>query len=138
MISPISTTKSYILQPGLLEKHRETLEWMSAVLLWKRELTFFQKLLDQYASKFTAVEDKKKVDHFQNLIIYYNGEVVGGLRRKLIDHEARLAAMLETMDESKVEYFKEHDDVMQELETFSRSFSTYKEELFQFIEKDMG
>ncbi|HYG18273.1 MAG TPA: hypothetical protein VD816_05060 [Ohtaekwangia sp.] len=137
MISPVSITKNYILQPGLLEKHRKTLEWMSAVLLWKRELAFFQKLLDQYAPKFTDVEDKKKIDHFQNILIYYNAEVTGELRRKLIDHETRLATMLETMDESRTDYYKEHDGVMQDLEAFSRSFITYKEDLFHFIEKAM-
>lgn len=81
MISVTSVTKDYILQPTLLEKHRKTLAWLSSTLLWKRECNFFQKLLDQYGSKFTAIEDKK-LDHFQNLIIYYNGEVIDEFRKK--------------------------------------------------------
>jgi hypothetical protein len=137
MISATSVTTNYILQPGLLDKHRKTLNWLSSSLLWQREFNFFQKLLDQHATKFNAIEDKKKIDHFQNLLIYYNNEVIIDLRKKLRDHENKLADMLKTKDELKTEYFKEHDALMQELEAFNVSFIEYKEELFEFIEKVM-
>jgi len=137
MISVTSVTSNYILQPSLLEKHRNTLTWLSSTLLWQREFNFFQKLLDEYGPKFNVVEDKKKIDHFQNLIIYYNNEVIPDLRKKLRDHEIRLADMLQTKDESKIEYFKEHDGIMQELESFNISFIEFKEKLFGFIEQKM-
>ena len=137
MISVTSVTSEYILQPSLLEKHRRTLEWLSSTLLWKREFIFLQKLLDQQSIKFSSVDDKKKVDHFQNLIIYYNGEVIDGLRKKLREHESKLADVLQTKNELKTEYFKEHDAIMQELESFQIRFVEYKEGLFEFIEKVM-
>ncbi len=135
MISVTSVTNEYILQPSLLEKHRKTLNWLSSTLLWQYEFSFFQKLLDQNAAKFTTVDDKKQIDHFQNLITYYNGELIPGLRKKLRDHENRLADVLKTKNETKTEYFKEHDALMQELESFNISSIEYKEELFGFIEK---
>ena len=135
MISVTSGTNAYILQPSLLEKHRRTLNWLSSTLLWQREFNFFQKLLDQNAGKLTSVDDKKKIDHFQNLILYYNSELILALRKKLRDHENRLADMLKTRNETKTEYFKEHDALMQELESFNLSFIEYKEEFFEFIEK---
>ena len=134
MISVTSVTSNYIIQPSLLEKHRKTLTWISSTLLWQREFNFFQKLLDQYAAKFSTVEHKKMIDHFQNLIIYYGHEVVPNLRKKLRDHEVRLADMLQTKDELKTEYFKEHDGIMQELEAFDVSFIEFKDSLFAFIE----
>ena len=134
MISVTSVTNDYIIQPSLIEKHRRTLNWLSSTVLWQREFNFFQKILDQSAPKFSRIEDKKKIDHFQNLIIYYNGELIGELRKKLRDHEHRLADMLQTKDERKTEYFKEHDALMLELESFSNSFAEYKEEFFEFIE----
>jgi hypothetical protein len=137
MISVTSVTSNYIIQPSLLEKHRKTLTWISSTLLWQREFNFFQKLLDQYAAKFSIVEHKKKIDHFQNIIIYYNHEVVPNLRKKLRDHEVRLADMLQTKDELKTEYFKEHDGIMQELEAFDVSFIEFKDNLFAFIELAM-
>jgi hypothetical protein len=137
MISVTSITSDYILQPSLLEKHRKTLSWLSATLLWQREFNFFQKLLDQYAPKFSGADDKKNVSHFQNLIIYYRDELILDLRKKLRDHENRLANLLMTKDELKTQYFKEHDVIMQELEAFNTSFTDFKNDLFEFIEKVM-
>ena len=96
MVSVTSGTNQYILQPSLLEKHRKTLNWLSSTLLWQREFNFFQKLLDQNAPKLTSVDDKKKIDHFQNLILYYNSQLIPEFRKKLRDHENRLAEMLKT------------------------------------------
>jgi len=135
MISVTSGTNEYILQPSLLEKHRRTLNWLSSSLLWQREFNFFQKLLDQNAAKAISVDEKKKIDHFQNLIIYYNSELIPEFRKKLRDHENRLADMLKTKNELKIQYFKEHETIMQELESFNIRFIEYKEELFEFIEK---
>ena len=135
MISVTSGTNEYILQPSLLEKHRRTLNWLSSSLLWQREFNFFQKLLDQNAAKAISVDEKKKIDHFQNLIIYYNSELIPEFRKKLQDHENRLADMLKTKNELKIQYFKEHETIMQELESFNIRFIEYKEELFEFIEK---
>ena len=137
MISVTSTTDKYILQPSVLNKHKESLQWLSAAVLWKRELAFFQKLLDQYAPKFTAIDDKKKIDHFQNVIIYYKGELIDTMTGKLRLHEKKLAEMLEAHDETKTEYFKEHDALMGEFESLSQQFTQYKDELFAFIEKGM-
>ena len=137
MISVTSATNRYIVQPTLLNKHRKTLEWLSSAVLWKHELAFFQKLLDQYAPKFSAVEDKQKIDHFQNIVLYYRGELINELTDKLRLHEKKLADMLERKNESKTEYFKEHDALMNELESFNKQFVQYKEEFFEFIERAM-
>jgi hypothetical protein len=135
MVSVTAVTNNYIIQATLLEKHRKTLDWISATHLWKREFLFFQKLLDQHAPQFFTLEDKKKIDHFQYLLLYYNGELVDHLRKKLHEHENRLSDLLLTKNELKTEYFKEHDALMNELNSFQTSFVSYKNELFQFIEK---
>lgn len=137
MISVTSVTDKYIVQPTLLAKHKRTLEWLSTAILWKHELTFFQKLLDQYSPKFTDVEDKKRIDHFQNLLIYYKNELINGLSDKLRMHEKHLADMLESRNESKTEYFKEHNEIMNELEAFNNTFTEYKEDFFFFMEQAM-
>lgn len=137
MISITGITDNYILQPGLINKHRKTLEWLSSIMLWKREVIFFQRVLEQYASQFTTVADKKRIDHFQNLITYYGGEIIDTLRKKLRDHESNLADAFQTKNELGTAYFKDHGAIMQELETFSISFKEFKEEFFGLIEKAM-
>jgi hypothetical protein len=134
MISVLGSTGKYILQPSLLEMHKQTLEWLSATALWKREISFFQKVLDQHANKSTAVEFKKDLDHYQNLITYYNGELVDELRKKLRGHESKLAHMLQSLNEADTEYFKEHKGIMDELTSFQDVFYTFKHGFFDFIE----
>lgn len=138
MVSVTSVTNNYILQPTLLNKHRETLEWLSEAALWKKELTFFQKLLDQHALKKFDYEQHKKVGHFQSIVTYYNAELIDTLTSRLRLHEKKLADMLESKDETKTEYFKEHDGLMTELQSLKAQFNRNKEEFFSFIEKSMS
>jgi hypothetical protein len=137
MISAISTTSNYILQPSLIEMHRKSLEYISYTVLWKRELSFFQKLIDKYATKFISVEEKKRVGHFQSLITYYSAELVDELNRKLRNHEADLARMLQSKNESDTQYFAEHRDLMNQLEDFKRGYDSFHHELYDFIETVM-
>jgi len=134
MISVLGSTGKYILQPGLLDMHRQTLEWLSATALWKREVTFFQKVLDQNAGNSDAVEFKKELDHYQSLITYYGGELIDLLRRKLRDHEHHLAHMLQQSKESDTVYFNEHKSIMDELGSFQDAFHNFKHSFFDFIE----
>jgi hypothetical protein len=135
MISVTSVTDKYILQPTLISKHKKTLEWLSAAVLWKIELSFFQKLLDQAAPKFSNSEEKKQIDHFQNIIIYYKGELIDSLTSRLRLHEKNLADLLQSHDETKVQYFKEHDTLMNEFESLNNQFAEYKTNLYVFVEK---
>ena len=137
MISPISITDKYILQPTLLNKHQMTLEWLSAAMLWKQELGFFQKLIDEYAPKYSGPDELKQVDHFKNLINYYNRDLIDSIMQRLRSHENKLAEMLRLRDETKTEYFAEHDDLMSELESLNNRFAQIKLELFLFIETAM-
>jgi hypothetical protein len=135
MISVTGQSGKYILQPSLVGMHRETTEWISACELWKRELAFFQKLLDQHAPKAAEVEFKKQIDHYQHLITYYQGELVDLLRKKLKDHEKKLALMLNELKESDTEYFKEHAGMMEEVSDFAKVFAEFKHSFFAFIER---
>lgn len=135
MISVLGTTNKYMLQPGLLDMHRESIDWLSATAFWKRESIFFQKLLDNHAGKNQHADFKKEVDHFQSLITYYHGELIDTYRKKLREHESRLAHMLQELKESDTQYFKEHEGLMQELRTFEHSFKDLKHRLYDFIER---
>lgn len=135
MISVLATTNKYILQPSLLEMHRESMNWLSATALWKREIGFFQKLLDNHTSTNRSEDFKKEVDHFQNLITYYGGELIDVFRRKLRDHESRLAHMLQELKESDTEYFKEHQGLMEEIATFEKAFIDFKHNIYDFVER---
>lgn len=135
MISVLSTTNKYILQPSLLDMHKQSVTWLSATIFWKREVIFFQKVLSSKASFYTSGEDKQKIDHFQSLITYYGGELIDELSARLRKHENGLAHMLQSLNESDTRYFTEHKKIMSDLDEFASSFANLKHDLFEFIER---
>ena len=137
MVSVMSATNRYILQPGLVEMHRESLECLSMTALWKRELHFFQKLLDKYAPEFSSLDEKKRVGHFQSLLTYYSGELVDEINRKIRHHEINLARMLQQNNESDTKYFAEHQDLIMQVESFSKNYEAFHHDLYDFIESAM-
>jgi hypothetical protein len=52
-------------------------------------------------------------------------------------HEGDLANMLQSMNESDTQYFKDHEGVITELAAFSKTYDQFRHEFFGFIEKLM-
>ena len=128
----------YLLEIGIEELHKESEVWVSRINLWKRELDFFQKLLDTFSSKFDKEEDKKTVDHFQNLIIYYNGELLESYKQAVRRQEKNLGIMLTNgtqMDEAA--FRNKHIGLKEKIDSFDREFRKTKQEFFDFIESKM-
>jgi len=119
----------------LESKHKETLDWLSSIKLWQKELAFFQTILDGTAHYFKTPEDKKKVSRFQNLFLYYHAEVLLELRTKLRNHDNHLANIFSKNYSSENNYNNEHEVVMSELRAFSKQFGELKNDFFKFIEK---
>ena len=128
----------------LTEQNLESLlynskEWKSEVEMWKRELQFFQILLDKYASQMNTVEQKQKMDHFQHLIIYYNGELLDYFNQKARRHAKYLAGHVENDKPlNKEEYQEKYGTVNNQINAFASEFRKYKMDFFQFIEKVLG
>lgn len=129
---------------SLAEQNLESLlynsnEWKSEVEMWKQELNFFQKLLDKFASQLTSVEQKQKMDHFQNLIIYYNGELLDFFKQKARRHSKYLAEHVKNHQAlNKEEYNEKFGSVNTQLNSFASEFRKYKSEFFQFMESALN
>jgi len=128
----------YLLEIGIEELHKDSKVWMSRIELWKRELLFFQKLLDSYSTKFNNPEDKKSEAHFQNLIIYYSGELLDEYKQSVRRQEKRLAELVTIDGQEQVDQteFRNHQIRLKaKVDSFDREFRKYKHEFFTFIEK---
>ncbi|MGC1241310.1 MAG: hypothetical protein WA874_06970 [Chryseosolibacter sp.] len=135
MVSVTGITENHTLQPSLEEKHKETLNWLSFIKLWQKELAFFQTILDGTGHYFESPEDKKKLSRFQNLFMYYHAELLLELRTKLRNHESNLAKIFSRNMVNDNPYYSEHDPLMAEMGDFSKHFSELKKDFFTFIEK---
>ena len=127
---------AYLLEIGLEELHKESVVWKSRLELWKTELKFFQKLLDKNSVKFVEIDDKKAEDHFQNLILYYDGELLEEYKQSVRRHEKRLGEMLSDNDRlQEIEYRNNHIALKEKVDSFDDTFRKYKQEFFAFMEK---
>ena len=128
----------YLLEIGIEELHNDSKVWMSRIELWKRELEFFQKLLDSYSVKFTSDEDKKTEDHFQNLIIYYNGELLDEYKQAVRRQVKNLGALIASQGSEEIDqagFRNQQIELKRKVDSFDREFRKYKHEFFAFIEK---
>lgn len=113
MISVTGVTNKYSVQPALLEKHSRTLSWLSITMHWKSKLAFYEKLLNEMKPFVNSHEVLAQIENLGNQILFFNEEEIEELRRKLRNHESRLARMLEAKTEWDMQYYKEHDALME-------------------------
>ena len=130
-----NSSADYLLQDSIERFHQENREWLSEIDLWKVELNFFQKLLDISAPKLRNEDERKQTDHFQNLIIYYTGELLDEFAQKVKRHEKYLATSLK--QDAKVDdstFRHKHGELSSHLNSFLSEFRMFKREFFKFVE----
>ena len=131
--------ESDISQPPSVESlYHDSLEWQLEVALWKQELKFFQRMLDINARHCHSSAQKKKLGHFQNIIIYYNGELLDQFRQQTRRNSKYLAQHVEdTSDFNYDGYQQKFRGLGERLQAFSVEYRKYKNEFFQFLEEVM-
>lgn len=128
-------TRTLSLEQNLENLYQNSLEWHLEVNLWKQELNFFQKLIDCNVSKFTTTEQKQRLAHFQNLIIYYNGELLDQFRQQTRRCSKYLARHIEEGSEFNFdEYQQKFGGLNSHLSAFASEFRKYKTDFFQLME----
>lgn len=134
-ISEKSSKDIHIIK-GWKELHQESMQWNSDIELWKIEMNFFQKLLDKYGSFFVDVDQKMEIDHYQNLITYYDGELLDQFKQSVRRHENNLAKDFALGGKVNVkEYVEIHQDLLIRIRAFDSEIKAYKKEFFEFITK---
>ena len=129
-------TSNYLLEVSLEDLHKESRTWVSEVEFWRIELSFYQKLLEKVAVYLTSVEDKKKIDHFQNLITYYQGELLDQYEHDIREHEKLLYEMIQEKAPMNEQIYREvHKKYENQIKSFDLDFKHYRKELYAFAEK---
>lgn len=135
-MATLSTSSAYMLQPSLQDLHNKTLEWESTIEHWKKELEFFKKLIDRYGAKLNFRHDINEKEHFNFLLTYYAGELMGDLTNRIHQHEARLKPLLKNQSEQDERGYRvEHTTLERDMTIIENEFQCYKNELYTLIEK---
>jgi len=124
-------------QSELIEKHTETVDWLSSSILWKSELQDLQKMLDERTVPSVTGKNDVDADHFQ-LMIRHNIDEIEKLRIKLRNDETLLAKLMESNDDSISLGSDEHTNTMRQVESFSRAYRQFRKEFFEFTLKAKG
>lgn len=118
--------------------YHDSLEWQLEVALWKQELKFFQKMLDINARHCRTRLQKQKLGHFQNLIIYYDGELLDQFKQQTRRSSKYLAKHIENGSELDHDTYQQRFGGMGgQLAAFASEYRKYKKEFFQFMEEIM-
>jgi hypothetical protein len=136
MATSLSTSTHYMLQPSLIDLHQKSIEWESNIELWKRELAFFKKLIDEYGKELHRRDDVEERNHFKLLLNFYANDLMGSLTAKIQNHETSLKPLMKnrnSQDEST--YRSEHKTLSYQIRAFEKEFLCYKNELYLLMEK---
>ena len=121
---------------SLMELHYESQEWSKDVEFWRTELGFFQRLLDRNVKNFKSLEQKKSLDHLQNIITYYQGELLDEMRQKVRKHGKYLATMMQDDVKKHGESYTEKHAIRQDqVMSFEKQFKKYKREFYDVFEE---
>jgi hypothetical protein len=124
-------------QSELIEKHTETVDWLSSSILWKSELQDLQKMLDERSAFSATRKNDVDADHFQ-LMIRHNIDEIEKLRNKLRNDETMLAKLMESKDGSITVGSDEHTNTMRQVESFSKAYRQFRKEFLEFALKTKG
>ncbi|GAB2530866.1 hypothetical protein [Rufibacter soli] len=126
---------NHLLEIGISDLHQESKAWLQDIAFWGFELNFYQRLLERITQQATA-DDKRHLDHFQQLIIYFQGELLPQYRQGIRRHEAYLQRLVQDGLPVNDQLYREvHLKHKNQMAAFSKDFSEYKGDFFRFAER---
>lgn len=123
----------FLLDRNIEDLHHTSREWLSEINFWKTELAFFQKILEISAPKLQHSEEKMQLDHLQNLILFYNGELLDKYRQNVKRHAKHLGKILQNGSEEDALIRETHMKYYDQVSSFAKRFKEFKLELFEFF-----
>ncbi len=130
----IEESQPMLMKRNIDEMYHNSLDWQSEVSLWKQELKFFQKMLDTYTVKCLSVAQKQRLSHLQNLLIYYNGELLDQFKQQTRRHVKYLGHRMEedhSLDFD--EYQQRFGGLSNHLSAFATEYRRYKKDFFALM-----
>ena len=128
---------SYILETSLIDLRQKSKVWLSEVELRLIELAFFRKMLrlnkERLIEENTSIENE--LDHYRELIDYYEVRLLRDLKKRLKKHEGKLVKLMDGHPVQDEESFREnHKNIGQVVHAFGNEFRNLKKEFLTFIE----
>lgn len=115
------------------ELHFDHQLWTNQIRFYRDELLIYQKRLEEVASKNTATDVRKKIEHFQNQFILQK-EQIDMLRHDTKIHENWIAKYAKENPEGiDQEYFADHENMRRRMVKFIDLYNELKKEFILFL-----
>ena len=114
--------------------HNESKDWQNKISFWKDETSFLEKIIGKTALNLHEDRTKKDLEHFQNKLIYYRGEVLDTMHHDIQGHESELATLVQEPAAELKAYKDAHNKHTDSLHSFEKEYNTLKKEIFSFVE----
>ncbi len=115
----------------LVNSHQETRRWLSDIKFWSDELEFFRQLIESYS--LSARFNQDKLQKLRHRVEYYENELINHFQRRLLEHENKLANMVNGQYTYYDSYSTEHANLSGHLNSFRQEFRMFKKELYDEI-----
>lgn len=118
----------------LAHLHEENKFWVTELIFFKDELSYFDKQLSKIVSANTSQDILAKVEHFQNQFIRQR-EVIDELKHNIKASENQLEVFAKTHNEIALGHalFADHVELRDETETFKKLYTEMKDEFRRFL-----
>jgi hypothetical protein len=120
------------------EMHFSSLQWKSELSFIKDEHRFFEDMLKEYTM---PIIESHLFSQIKELIVQLglSNKELKILEKRVFDHINRLRNLLENVDEPKEGrvYRKEHKEILNDVNHFSRQYKRLKKEIFEIVSKAM-
>lgn len=122
----------------LTQLHAENKFWVTELLFFKDEITYFETQLARIITNNTAQEVLVKVEHFQNQFIRQR-EVIDEVKHNIKASENELQAFATSHNEIAIGHalFADHVELRDEMDTFKKLYGELKDEFRHFLAKWM-
>lgn len=121
----------------IYELHEEHKEWLNNLAFYKDEIKVMQNRISEVASKNSAADVLKQIEHFQNQLIIQRNNI-DELSHSIKDHENYLENRVNenptAVDHRKV---NDHPKMRDSYTSFDKVFNELRKELNAFLAKWM-
>lgn len=125
---------NFSIQASLDELHRDSVAWKSEIEFWQDEVNFFYKLIRKRGIK--EAFPSEEIAEIEKNLISLSAEKLVNAKERIARHERQLVMALNSSSFSNGQaYWETHKALSTEMANLYSDMKSYKQNLFQVIEK---
>lgn len=126
----LSPKTEYLLEASLEVLHEQSLEYLNEIAFMKKEISFFNKLLNKNAGRQFPTDQSTAIS---KQMVTFIDKALNALNKKLMEHERWLADIMKTNTLGRQQSYREvHRDLTKEMVECREKFIRLKKKVFSF------